>query len=121
MLLQIKELNDAYAVLKDPTKRKIYDHWGSYGLEAAKKFGDDFVLSTIKMDNWCMKALVGFCCIITGCCCCCCLCCCCGQCCQGKAGEGDGEGADIPMEVFQEGDGQNGSTPDDHVVTSEPV
>ena len=41
MLLQIKELNDAYAVLKDPTKRKIYDHWGSYGLEAAKKFGDD--------------------------------------------------------------------------------
>ncbi|KAJ8360906.1 hypothetical protein SKAU_G00174310 [Synaphobranchus kaupii] len=53
---KFKEINNAHAILNDPTKRNIYD-------------------------NWWAKALFVFCGLATGCYFCCCLCCCCNCCC----------------------------------------
>ncbi|KAL3313667.1 hypothetical protein Ciccas_007732 [Cichlidogyrus casuarinus] len=79
-----KEVSHAYHVLSDPTKRDIYDKYGSVGLSIAERFGEEnvhayFVLSS----KWCKALFIG-CGILTGCyfCCCCCFCFnfCCGKC-----------------------------------------
>jgi len=51
---QFQEINHAYSVLNDPTKRSIYDRYGSLGLYIAEQFGEEnvntyFVLTS----SWC--------------------------------------------------------------------
>lgn len=40
---KFKEINNAHAVLTDPSKRNIYDKYGSLGLYVAEQFGDENV------------------------------------------------------------------------------
>ncbi|VEN40498.1 unnamed protein product [Callosobruchus maculatus] len=92
---KIKDINRAYAVLGDETKRRIYDKYGKMGLAAAERFGEENIdMYFVRVPVWC-KVLALFCYCITGCCfgccfCCCCLCyccnCCCGKC---KFGQND--------------------------------
>lgn len=41
--LQFKEINRAYSILSDLTKRNIYDNYGSLGLYIAEQFGEENV------------------------------------------------------------------------------
>jgi len=77
---QFQEINRANTILNDPTKREIYDNYGSVGLSIAEQVGDQNVKYYFMMSSCWFKALMVtlFCC--TGCCCCCCCCFCCGKC-----------------------------------------
>ncbi|KAK3855899.1 hypothetical protein Pcinc_019125 [Petrolisthes cinctipes] len=78
---KFKEVNRAHAILSDPTKRNIYDNYGSLGLYIAEQFGEENVNTYFLVNSgWC-KALFLFCGIITGCYLCCCFCCCFNFCC----------------------------------------
>lgn len=78
---KFKEVNRAHSILSDPTKRNIYDNYGSLGLYIAEQFGEENVNAYfVVTSTWC-KALFVICGIVTGCYCCCCLCCCCNFCC----------------------------------------
>ncbi|XP_076256680.1 dnaJ homolog subfamily C member 5 homolog isoform X3 [Rhynchophorus ferrugineus] len=78
---KFKEVNRAHRILSDPTKRNIYDNYGSLGLYIAEQFGEENVNAYfVVTSTWC-KALFAVCGILTGCYCCCCLCCCCNFCC----------------------------------------
>ncbi|XP_076034536.1 cysteine string protein isoform X9 [Oratosquilla oratoria] len=78
---KFKEINHAHGILSDPTKRNIYDNYGSLGLYIAEQFGEENVNTYFLVNSgWC-KGLVLFCGLITGCYfCCCCFCCCCNFC-----------------------------------------
>ncbi|KAF2897067.1 hypothetical protein ILUMI_09094 [Ignelater luminosus] len=77
---KFKEVNRAHSILSDPTKRNIYDNYGSLGLYIAEQFGEENVNAYfVVTSTWC-KALFVVCGILTGCYCCCCLCCCCNFC-----------------------------------------
>lgn len=78
---KFKEINNAHAILIDPTKRNIYDQYGSLGLYVAEQFGEENVNTYFVLSSWWAKALFIFCGVATGCYCCCCLCCCCNCCC----------------------------------------
>ncbi|KAK3519443.1 hypothetical protein QTP70_028670 [Hemibagrus guttatus] len=78
---KFKEINNANTILNDPTKRNIYDQYGSLGLYVAEQFGEENVNTYFVLSSWWAKALFIFCGIATGCYCCCCLCCCCNCCC----------------------------------------
>ncbi|KAK1898213.1 DnaJ like subfamily C member 5 [Dissostichus eleginoides] len=41
---KFKEINNAHAILNDPTKRNIYDKYGSLGLYVAEQFGEENAL-----------------------------------------------------------------------------
>ncbi|XP_045465978.1 dnaJ homolog subfamily C member 5-like isoform X2 [Harmonia axyridis] len=78
---KFKDVNHAHSILSDPTKRSIYDNYGSLGLYIAERFGEENVNTYfVVTSTWC-KALFVFCGIATCCYCCCCLCCCCNFCC----------------------------------------
>ncbi|XP_042219253.1 dnaJ homolog subfamily C member 5-like isoform X6 [Homarus americanus] len=78
---KFKEVNHAHGILSDPTKRNIYDNYGSLGLYIAEQFGEENVNTYFLVNSgWC-KALFLFCGLITGCYLCCCFCCCCNFCC----------------------------------------
>jgi DnaJ family protein C protein 5 len=78
---KFKEVNRAHSILSDPTKRNIYDNYGSLGLYIAEQFGEENVNAYfVVTSTWC-KALFIVCGIISCCYCCCCLCCCCNFCC----------------------------------------
>jgi len=54
ILLQFKELNRANMVLSDPTKRAIYDKYGSLGLYVAEQFGEENVNTYFVLTSpWC--------------------------------------------------------------------
>ena len=54
ILLQFKELNRANMVLSDPTKRTIYDKYGSLGLYVAEQFGEENVNTYFVLTSpWC--------------------------------------------------------------------
>uniref|UniRef100_A0A3Q3DC54 DnaJ homolog subfamily C member 5 n=1 Tax=Hippocampus comes TaxID=109280 RepID=A0A3Q3DC54_HIPCM len=74
-----KEINNAHAILNDPTKRNIYDKYGSLGLYVAEQFGEENVNTYFSLSSWWAKALFVLCGLATGCYFCCCLCCC-GRC-----------------------------------------
>ncbi|XP_039508825.1 dnaJ homolog subfamily C member 5 isoform X1 [Pimephales promelas] len=78
---KFKEINNAHAILSDPTKRNIYDKYGSLGLYVAEQFGEENVNTYFVLSSWWAKALFIFCGVATGCYFCCCLCCCCNCCC----------------------------------------
>lgn len=52
--LQFKEVNRAHAILSDPTKRNIYDNYGSLGLYIAEQFGEENVNTYFLVNSgWC--------------------------------------------------------------------
>lgn len=82
---KFQEVNHANSVLSNPTKRQIYDQYGSLGLYVAQQFGEDEIPAYFLLNNKCFKGCLIFCCVAT--CCCCCCCCfnfcfnfCCGKC-----------------------------------------
>ncbi|KAJ9585758.1 hypothetical protein L9F63_002453 [Diploptera punctata] len=78
---KFKDINYAHSILSDPTKRDIYDKYGSFGLNIAEQFGEENVkvYFTVTSKWWLIPII--FCGIITGCYFCCCCCCCCNCCC----------------------------------------
>ncbi|XP_005361957.1 dnaJ homolog subfamily C member 5B [Microtus ochrogaster] len=78
---KFKEINNAHAVLTDPSKRNIYDKYGSLGLYVAEQFGDENVNTYFMLSSWWAKTLFIVIGLLTGCYFCCCLCCCCNCCC----------------------------------------
>lgn len=40
-MFQFKEVNHAHSILADPSKREIYDKYGSMGLYIAEQFGEE--------------------------------------------------------------------------------
>ncbi|XP_078094134.1 dnaJ homolog subfamily C member 5 homolog isoform X3 [Mustelus asterias] len=75
-----KEINRANAILSDEKKKRIYDSYGSVGLQMAAMLGEDGENILASQNNCCVKFLAYFCMIITCCCCCLCCCFCCGKC-----------------------------------------
>ena len=52
--VQFQEINHAYSVLNDATKRSIYDRYGSLGLYIAEQFGEENVKTYFLLtSNWC--------------------------------------------------------------------
>jgi len=77
---KFKEVNRAHKILSDEEKRKIYDDYGSMGLDLADQIGTENVAMFMKMQTPGAKfaMCLAFC--LTGCCCgcmCCCFFCCC--------------------------------------------
>ncbi|KAK1898106.1 DnaJ like subfamily C member 5 [Dissostichus eleginoides] len=58
---KFKEINNAHAILNDPTKRNIYDKYGSLGLYVAEQFGEENVNTYFVLSSWWAKALFVFC------------------------------------------------------------
>ncbi|GAU90057.1 hypothetical protein RvY_02530 [Ramazzottius varieornatus] len=78
---RIRDLNYANGVLSDPTKRELYDAYGSLGLYVAEQIGEENVHTYFLLQSKWAKGLFLFCGAITGCYfCCCCFCCCCNFC-----------------------------------------
>ncbi|XP_046896951.1 dnaJ homolog subfamily C member 5-like [Hypomesus transpacificus] len=98
---KFKEINNAHAILNDPTKRNIYDKYGSLGLYVAEQFGEENVNTYFVLSSWWAKALFVFCGLATGCYFCCCLCCCC-NCCCGKCKPRPPEGQEPDFYVSPE-------------------
>ncbi|XP_007665208.1 dnaJ homolog subfamily C member 5B [Ornithorhynchus anatinus] len=78
---RFKEINNAHTILTDPSKRNIYDKYGSLGLYVAEQFGEENVNTYFILSSWWAKGLFALCGLLTGCYFCCCLCCCCNGCC----------------------------------------
>lgn len=78
---KFKEVNRAYSILSDTTKRNIYDQYGSLGLYIAEQFGEENVNAYFVLSSPWFKCLFLTCGLITGCYFCCCCCCCCNFCC----------------------------------------
>jgi len=77
---KFKEVNKAYRILTDPSKRNIYDNYGSLGLYIAEQFGEENVNAYFFVTSkWCKALIIGSC-LATCCCCCFCCCCCCNFC-----------------------------------------
>jgi len=115
---KFKEVNRAHTILSDPTKRNIYDNYGSLGLYIAEQFGDENVNAYfVVTSNWC-KALLVFCGIITGCYCCCCLCCCCNFCC-GKCKPRPPEETGDYQNINREND--EGTSSQQQPITAQPT
>uniref|UniRef100_A0A3B3RQW4 DnaJ homolog subfamily C member 5 n=1 Tax=Paramormyrops kingsleyae TaxID=1676925 RepID=A0A3B3RQW4_9TELE len=98
---KFKEINSAHTILTDPTKRNIYDKYGSLGLYVAEQFGEENVNTYFVLSSWWAKALFVLCGLATGCYFCCCLCCCC-NCCCGKCKPRPPEGQDQEFYVSPE-------------------
>lgn len=52
---KFKEINSAHAILNDPTKRNIYDKYGSLGLYVAEQFGEENVNTYFVLSSWWAK------------------------------------------------------------------
>lgn len=51
---KFKEVNRAHSILSDPTKRNIYDNYGSLGLYIAEQFGEENVNAYfVVTSTWC--------------------------------------------------------------------
>ncbi|NXD81737.1 DNJC5 protein, partial [Halcyon senegalensis] len=102
---KFKEINNAHATLTDPSKRNIYDKYGSLGLYVAEQFGEENVNTYFMLSSWWAKVLFAACGLLTGCYLCCCLCCCfnccCGKC-KPKAPEGEEQEFCVSPEDLEE-------------------
>lgn len=59
--LQFKEINKAYRILTDPSKRNIYDNYGSLGLYIAEQFGEENVNAYFFVTSkWCKVSQIFF-------------------------------------------------------------
>lgn len=82
---KIREINYAHFILKDPTKRKIYDQYGPMGINMMNQIGEEnmsiFLISQNKCFRFCVLAIFLLTCCCYGCFCCCMCCCnfCCGK------------------------------------------
>lgn len=56
---KFKEINNAHAILNDPTKRNIYDKYGSLGLYVAEQFGEENVNTYFVLSSWWAKVRAG--------------------------------------------------------------
>ena len=56
---KFKEINNAHAILNDPTKRNIYDKYGSLGLYVAEQFGEENVNTYFVLSSWWAKVRLG--------------------------------------------------------------
>lgn len=108
-----KEVNNAYAVLNDQTKRQIYDQYGSLGLKMSEQVGaENLPLYMFLRSKW-LKCCGVFICLATGCCFCCfCCCCCCFCCCGLLCRQRHDDQGQTPYEDFLK---------DEDVVTSQPT
>ncbi|PAA87508.1 hypothetical protein BOX15_Mlig007164g1 [Macrostomum lignano] len=113
-----KEINRAHKVLSDPTKRKIYDQYGSVGLQLASQIGEENMSAYLMMQHPCFKCLMICCFLFTGCCCCCCCCLCC-CCCCGKCKPSDDEDEDGDPFEPNDDSGQDSEQPP--VVVAQPA
>ncbi|NXY89024.1 DNJC5 protein, partial [Alcedo cyanopectus] len=52
---KFKEINNAHATLTDPSKRNIYDKYGSLGLYVAEQFGEENVNTYFMLSSWWAK------------------------------------------------------------------
>ena len=78
-------MKQAYEILSDPSKREIYDAYGSLGLYIAEQFGEENVKTYFMLNSGCCKFLMIACGVLTlGYFCCCCFCFCCNFCCGTK-------------------------------------
>lgn len=111
---QFKLLNHANRVLMDPTKRRIYDKYGSVGLYMAEQVGEERVDAYMLANSGLCKALIIIFGILTGCYCCFCCCCCCGCCCGkcNRAEASEESGYDNLEDLENEADSD--------VITSQP-
>lgn len=57
---KFKEINNAHAILNDPTKRNIYDKYGSLGLYVAEQFGEENVNTYFVLSSWWAKVRRSF-------------------------------------------------------------
>lgn len=57
---KFKEINNAHAILNDPTKRNIYDKYGSLGLYVAEQFGEENVNTYFVLSSWWAKVGTSF-------------------------------------------------------------
>uniref|UniRef100_A0A915IZN3 J domain-containing protein n=1 Tax=Romanomermis culicivorax TaxID=13658 RepID=A0A915IZN3_ROMCU len=97
---KFKEINYAHAVLTDEKKRKIYDAYGSLGLQTAETIGEENVAAFLLSQNKWFKAIViGLGLITCGFFCCCCYCFCCYFCC-GKCVPKDEDEEDFDIEII---------------------
>ncbi|KAG5445210.1 DnaJ sub C member 5 [Clonorchis sinensis] len=53
---KFKEINRAHAVLSDPTKRRIYDQYGSFGIYLAEQVDEDTMRAYFALQNPCLKS-----------------------------------------------------------------
>lgn len=114
---KFKEVNRAHSILIDPTKRNIYDNYGSLGLYIAEQFGEENVNAYfVVTSTWC-KALFICCGVLTGCYFCCCLCCCFNCCCGKCKPRTPEESGDYHTLNRDDSDGVSAPGP----VTSQPV
>jgi len=108
-LEKFQEINKAHKILTDPTKRQIYDKYGSLGLQIAEsqQITD---INDVKLQFWVsslwFRILAGFCFFTTLCCCCFCLCCCCkcccGHCCKNLTKEDEDHHFPRPEDLAEE-------------------
>ncbi|MEQ2216077.1 DnaJ subfamily C member 5 [Xenoophorus captivus] len=54
---KFKEINNAHSILVDPTKKNIYDKYGSLGLYVAEQFGEENVNTYFVLSSWWAKVL----------------------------------------------------------------
>lgn len=118
---KFKQINHAHTILSDPSKKEIYDRYGSMGLYIAEQFGEENVKTYFMLSSgWC-KGLMIFCGIITGCYfCCCCFCFCCNFCCGKYKHVVEEEDTPAYDDITKSSEDVTSNTNSDAVITSEP-
>jgi len=58
VLVQFQEVNHAYRILSDPTKKQIYDQYGSLGLYACEQFGEHNVSTYFMLTSRVFKVFI---------------------------------------------------------------
>jgi len=117
---KFKQINHAHTILSDPSKKEIYDRYGTMGLYIAEQFGEENVKTYFMLSSgWC-KGIMVFCGIITGCYfCCCCFCFCCNFCCGKYKHVVDEEEPPAYDDITKSS--EDVTNDGDNVITSEPT
>lgn len=118
---KFKAINHANGILSDPSKREIYDRYGTMGLYIAEQFGEENVKTYFMLSSgWC-KGIMIFCGIITGCYfCCCCFCFCCNFCCGKYKHVVEEEETPPYDDITKSSEDVTSNSNSDGIITSEP-